>query len=85
MSTHIHTCPHIHSSPSSLYRLSRPRSKHLPPLPGPLRWLWQATQMGQLASISFSVFTPTNNAYDDMATYSSYGPTPDGRFKVREP
>lgn len=31
--------------------------------------------------ISFSVLKPTYNAYDDVASYSSFGPTPDGRFK----
>ena len=45
------------------------------------RWLWLATQPGQQATIRFSVFTPSGNAYDDVASYSSFGPTPDGRFK----
>ena len=38
-------------------------------------------QPGQQAFITFSVFTPTGSAYDDLASYSSFGPTPDGRIK----
>ena len=45
------------------------------------RWLWLAAQPGQQAVITFSTYTPTDDAFDDLSSYSSFGPTPDGRFK----
>ena len=59
-------------------------SKHpAPPLALPLhtRWLWLALQAGQTATVAFSPYQPSPRPYDDVASYSSFGPTLDGRIK----
>ncbi|GAX74937.1 hypothetical protein CEUSTIGMA_g2383.t1 [Chlamydomonas eustigma] len=43
------------------------------------RWLWAAAQ--NKGTISFSSYTASTNSYDSVASYSSFGPTPDGRIK----